>query len=246
MVSAIMEDRKVMTRRIVKEQPSRVYGSPDAKYTLMKDGDFLLERWPEQERMMQNFGRCKRIKCPYGQVADIIYVRETYYAYGIWQKNGVSKSGKQKWRFIDTGTHYEYPGSAISKSVTYKSMDKDNPGMAHWYKRNSLFMPKKTARIWLEITDIRVERLQDITEEDAHKEGVLHYDDEVLGRRYKNYIADAKGYGDAEVDYPAVDSARSSFMSLWFKINGEESYEENVWIWVISFKVLSKTGKPIF
>ncbi len=86
------------------------------------------------------------------------------------------------------------------------------------------------ARIWLEVTDIGVERLQDITEDDAIKEGI---EDLTFGSKisFKDYL---------NRGHPL--NATASFKSLWQKLNGSESWETNPWVWVISFKVLSTTG----
>lgn len=91
----------------------------------------------------------------------------------------------------------------------------------------SIHMPKEAARIFLEITNVRVERLQDITQTDAEKEGVL-IDDE--GLACMNYISN-------EFDmFPPEES----FRTLWQSINGPESWEANPWVWVIEFKKVSK------
>lgn len=83
-------------------------------------------------------------------------------------------------------------------------------------------MPRKACRIILEITGHRLEKLLDISEEDAKAEGV-----EI-------------GYGGNYVDYVSPETvnmfARNSFLSLWEKINGAESRFDNPWVWVISFK----------
>jgi hypothetical protein len=109
----------------------------------------------------------------------------------------------------------------------------------------SIHMPKVAARIWLEVTEVRIERLQDISEQDAIAEGIMFYIDEHWKRpRYKDYLADASGYGHPDHDYPTVGIAVTSFSTLWCKINGEKSWYLNPWVWVISFRVLSKNGKP--
>lgn len=89
--------------------------------------------------------------------------------------------------------------------------------------RPNIFLPKVAARIWLQVTDIRVERLQDISEQDAIAEGVEKRSgsDSLTRFDYRHYYYD-----------------------LWDKINGPESWQANPWVWVVSFKVLSTTGKP--
>lgn len=81
-----------------------------------------------------------------------------------------------------------------------------------------------------------VERLQDIDEEDAVAEGVEFYEDDVLGIRFKDYMADASGYGDSDVDFPTISTAKQSFQTLWKLINGEKSWEDNPWVWRVEFE----------
>ena len=104
----------------------------------------------------------------------------------------------------------------------------------HYSKwKPSIHMPKDASRIWLMIEEIRVERVQDISEEDAIAEGIQRIDQHgvEVWRRYddKNTV---------------TMSPMISFWSLWSSINGEESWDSNPWVWVIKFRVLSKTGRP--
>lgn len=115
----------------------------------------------------------------------------------------------------------------------YKA-DHLNPKSVIW--KPSIFMPKAAARIWLEVVQVKVERLQDISREDAEKEGVeckmitSEIFQTYLG--YKNYLF--AQYDDAYYFRNPVDS----FESLWSSINGEGTWEENPWVWVIEFKRL--------
>jgi len=108
-----------------------------------------------------------------------------------------------------------------------------NPKMIEPKWRPSLFMPKAACRIFLEITDIRVERLQDISEADAINEGIegrfFAGDRPIL---FKDYY----------YKYPINDTvpAKFSFRTLWYSINGEKSFDANPFVWVISFKRIEK------
>jgi hypothetical protein len=94
-------------------------------------------------------------------------------------------------------------------------------------------MPKLAARIWLQIVDVRVERLQAISNRDAQAEGI-----ERINGEWKNYRTDIP-------TLPATwQNPYHSFQSLWESINGGESWEAHPYVWVIEFKVLSVTGKP--
>lgn len=106
--------------------------------------------------------------------------------------------------------------------------DKNSDGLK-W--KPSIHMPKSAARIWLRITDVRLERLQDISEEDAISEGVFFHDG------LQGYSTDING-SHFHCSMPV-----NSFRKLWININGSDSWDCNHWIWVLSFEVISKNGK---
>lgn len=110
--------------------------------------------------------------------------------------------------------------------VFYKA-DSENKIEKGW--KPSIHMPRTASRILLEITDIRVERLQDINEDDAIAEGVQRMAGSTM--LYRQYD---KPKGKVGV----VRGARASFLSLWQLLNGRESLLQNPFVWVVSFKVL--------
>ena len=124
----------------------------------------------------------------YCQAGDILWVRET-------------------WLKADDGYYYKADIKVPSES--------ENLRKTYGYKwRPSIHMPREAARIFLRVTNVRVERLQDITEEDAIKEGVIY------GKNQERW------------------TARSAFMDLWDDINKKRGYgwDTNPWVWAISFK----------
>jgi hypothetical protein len=120
----------------------------------------------------------------------------------------------------------------------YRAGNKDRFNIS-W--RPSIHMPKAACRIWLEVTGVRAEQLHDISESDAIAEGIKR-------------IESPQSEGFAYYFYPCndlrddsyVSNSLTSFCSLWAMINGWISWNKNPWVWVISFKVLSTTGKPEF
>ena len=98
-------------------------------------------------------------------------------------------------------------------------------------------MPKWAARIWLEITGVRVERLQDISEKDAIAEGIERTEDFFGCPCWRDY-SEPEGL-DASV---CPDDPIGSFQTLWESIGGD--WDANPWVWVVDFKVLSTTGRP--
>lgn len=155
------------------------------------------------------------VTCPYGKVGDVIWVRETW-------------SHLIKWSLM----------RGEEKGYAYKATDEDVESLDGGKWKPSIHMPKAAARIWLQITNIRVERLRDISTEDVEKEGVMfHFSDARNEKRYRDY--DWEYNGD---NYVTTANAQQSYFSLWNEINGRDSHKANPWVWVVSFKVLSTTG----
>ena len=150
--------------------------------------------------------------CPYGKPGDRLWVRETHYQYGHWRKNGISLGGKQKWEFASDrsiGARYMDIPPIYIRENKFRNWG--------WYKRPSIFMPRWASRIDLEITDVRLERVQDISEEDAYREGVIPT------------VADEPKY---------THRYRWPFVLLWDSINAKRGYswESNPMVWVVEFK----------
>jgi hypothetical protein len=160
--------------------------------------------------------------CPYGKPGDLIYVRETYYQRGHWETvNGKkTKVGKQKWEFIPESHEIQF----VEPAEYRKARDAKDPFTVAWHKRLGRFMPRRYSRITLEITDVRMQRLQDITQQDALAEGCCH----------DGWIP---SYGDPDNSgmHESI-SARSNYAFLWDQINGPESWDANPWVWAVSFK----------
>lgn len=180
MVRAILDNRKSMTRRVVKPQP--VYRS---------DWGTMGYEWKDKAFVTSEFSSGILRFAPY-QAGDILWVRET------WQPE------------IEYGWKYNY-------KATYENLK-----CGKW--RSAMFMPRIAARIWLRVTDVRCERVSDITEEDAIREG-CRIGDQYLGKH----------------STPAL-SAKQSFMWLWNILNGKRGYifSDTVWVWVIVFERIEK------
>ncbi len=177
-------------------------------------------------------------------VGDILYVREEHYRYGSWIENGISrKTGKAKWKFMPSKsiTQVFYNDNSIKQmseltpgnQYPKKSMDKRNPEKPHWYQRNSLFMPKTAARIFLKVTKVRVERASDISEQDALAEGIVAVSKD--GVLYK-YCVDPDNPKQSWSEMPRT--AAGAFEMLWNKINGPETWRR--WVFVYDFEKIEK------
>lgn len=233
MVQALLDDRKTMTRRKIKSRHESGLFSVNRRVT---DGQVIsINSLDWDERNCE-----KDITCPYGKPGDLLYVREAHYMYGHWEPvEGVkTKGGKQKWKFVQDTKDVLFeltPTKQFRKGRHHK-----DPHTPAWHKRLARFMPKSAARIWLEVTNVRVERLQDMDgahadECDSLKEGIMkfHHGDGNYGYHWKG---DMDGKNFVHPFYAFVD--------LWKSINGPESWEANPWVWVVEFKILSTTGKP--
>ena len=126
----------------------------------------------------------------------------------------------------------ENPTNLLDAGFAYKATD-TYPEIK-W--KPSLFMPKEACRIFLEIEDVKVERLQDITEEDAINEGIfdMYRGKGIIGNAYRNYLDKEGGYDSV------ADDAIHSFQTLWQKINGISSWDDNPFVWVNSFKSIER------
>ena len=133
------------------------------------------------------------------QVGDVFWVRETFYQ----------------------TTVPEFKEAYLFKAST------DEGWKFKW--KPSIFMPKEACRIFLKIKSIRVERLQDISEEDAKKEGIKVIE---MDEAYFDYQFNGNNGSFA--------NAKGSFYSLWILINGEKSWSQNPFVWVYEFEQIEK------
>lgn len=170
MIQAILDGRKTQTRREINVSIWYVVDSIPFEMSI--------------------FG-LKQIKCKYGNVGDLLYVKEAFTSTPtVLHKAGYPTIGE---KYI-----YKFGNEKYASDIKWKS---------------PRFMPKKAARIWLEITDIRVERLHDITSNDIKAEGVSY-----------------------TVDYYC--DLFEQWQNLWIKIKGQQSWDANPYVWVIEFRRL--------
>ncbi len=150
--------------------------------------------------------------CPYGVPGDRLWVRESAWLYGQWWKDGFTKSGRQRWTFamsFGQKVRYERP---LDHELTYQGSE--YPGYAF---RPSIHLPRWASRLTLEITDVRVERLQDISEDDARAEGCA--------------------LPPSVNEQASRTLHRVEYFKLWESLNAARGYgwDANPWVWVVSF-----------
>ena len=218
MSSAILEGRKTQTRRAVRPQ------------SFEKNGQIFTpnEQWV----------------CPYGKKLDSLWVREEYYRFGHWREvAGVrTKMGRQKWAFIPDSAEVLYDAPPSFRKGRHSA----DPYTATWHKRLARFMPRSVSRINLEITEVRVEKLQSISAADVESEGIerrtiIHQGKKVNGWASSDEWAELKNakWHPHEVCHHYAPHA---YGALWNRINGPESeisWDKNCWVWCLTFKVVS-------
>lgn len=220
MVNAILDGQKSQTRRVVKPQPETMRDPfPTTPETMMADGYscnlvFKIKTNPGCYTClgMRNFVEAFS---PYGQPGDQLWVRETFWDYGRWEQRFNQKKDRLEWHFIDLTVE-------MDRLYQYSDPTPDNlrrhrrEAMQAWWKRPAIFMHRVASRIQLEIVSERVERLHDITPEDALAEGVMQCD----------FVNELRGHYSAD----------ELFSALWESINGTGSWYANPWVWVIEFR----------
>ncbi len=232
MVRAILDGRKTQTRRIMKVQPESNQLGLLLITDSTKHSDIGKYHWAESNAT-GNHVRSKLFSCPFGAVGDRIWVRETWAILGNedgccidWEEK-LCKADERSAARIYRASCEQRPGNyglwSIPDDADWKPHTKDYQYEGAW--RPSIHMPRWASRILLEITDVRVEQLNAISEEDATAEGV-------------------PPAGSLLPDYPGTfltpkgdfATAKVAFQCLWESIYGEESWKANGWVWVISFK----------
>ena len=191
MVLAILAGRKTQTRRVINPQPTSdlTWANRGTKHGSKFYTDIeALKKWMPHD-------------CPYGNWGDRLWVRETFRCVSVGEY-GVSS------------VEYKADGWVVEIENTRKASDQ-------WFEayrpeekwRPSIFLPRWASRIALEIVNVRVEQVQDISEKDAIAEGCT-------GENF---------------DMPVSD-----FIWLWDQINASRGYgwDANPWVWVVEFKVV--------
>lgn len=192
MVRALLDGRKTQTRRVVKPQPRRVDGG-------VPFGDAPASAHAEPGSMM--------MRCPYGKRGDRLWVREAWAESDM--ADGTPVIAYRAGGCIAIGKNDPHGPDYLIRAYTFN----EDVHAEAW--RPSIHMPRSASRITLEVTGVRVERLQDISEADAIAEGIQ----ELI---------------DAGVDHDGTP--RDTFRKLWESINGPGSWESDTWVWVVEFR----------
>jgi len=204
MVQAILAGRKTQTRRLVPEWqlPSETDG-PHDQFPMnrfisiaQRDQRYGFGVFGETaEQCMGNYNKVFKSLCPFGRIGDRLWVRESFRLFNSSKECGCSESPC---------------GCPCNGTPIYRATHDD--GESKW--KPSIHMPRSACRIILEIANVRVERLQDISEGDALAEGIP--------------------------ELVKCKSPADEFRMIWEDTGGE--WNSNPWVWVIEFKVLTTNG----
>lgn len=216
MVRAILAGTKTQTRRLVKPQPSAGFDW----CRVNRVGPWFHVEADHPQTVMHT------VTCKQGVVGDRLWVKETH-----------RFPSKENPRVrVEYRADMSSWGIADSYNVAKDEFTRDAklfPGRANEYSkqrwRPSIFMQRWASRLTLEITDVRVERLNAISAADAIAEGI----EKGSNPAYPN---DYKYYGELEQLGQITANPVWSYQSLWESINGAGSWAANPWVWVISFR----------
>lgn len=220
MVQAILDGRKTVTRRVCKDGNS--YTEPDMNFYDVNRRTYAVHNYADKEHTFK-LSIAERI-CPIC-LGDILYVRETWAFIPCIGCNGeYARPGVGMACYDIQAVEYD-DGNSISDGCFIYRADCKNPERICW--RPSIHMPKEAARIWLRVTDVQVERLQDMNTGDFLAEGVI------IRPEALNYPTDA------------YMQAREGFIHTWnstIKRDDLKRYDwdANPWVWVIAFERCKK------
>lgn len=232
MVAAVLADIKWQTRRVMKVQPlmkgcqiARCMSSTDRRHV-----DKL--HWVKMDGLSDVAGDNRYFDCPYGQPGDRLWVRESGYKF-----TGVDPATAPKWRYAADPTHADNQTGPPSKN--------NLNDYTRWASVPSIHMPRWASRITLEVTEVRVQQLQDISEEDAKAEaGGIDVECFYEGGGIRNYACvpcsgDPRGIKGLCRGLGKGREWACNFSSLWQGINAGRpgcGWDDNPWVWAVSFK----------
>lgn len=224
MVRAILDGSKTQTRRVVKPQPY-IDEMGNACWNGSNFGQSA-DKVPHFQGLASPIpsSKTKRVHCPYGKPGDRLWVRESG-----WERP--DRTAKMMREGADTWPRYAYAADGWS--------DQDRADFKAWgFKpRPSIHMPRWASRITLEVTRVRVERVGDISEEDARAEGVEPMSCSCCERSNGGCTDGPMGRCCPCCNGTGIETcAVETYEALWDEINGAGSFAASPWVWVYDFR----------
>lgn len=224
-VLAILQGRKTQLRRVVKPQPSNSHLFQGWVLDSTSGNDIGKAAWAiGNGPLMQDV---VRVRCPFGQVGDKLWVRETW------------KTAKK----LDARKPSEFSGWPVKYVADYTlgTILGDTSGV----QRPSSHMPREASRILLEVVSVRVERLQGISEEDAFSEGIERIEEHSWSAKGATPLGTFRGMDEWSDTEPFWTDATDAYRSLWEIEHGLDSWNANPWVWVVEFKRIDERGGAV-
>jgi hypothetical protein len=237
MVRAILDGRKTQTRRVLKTQPIPNPYAPGKHWVSNKAVQAMIDVEDFLQGPDTSVPGCF---CPYGKPGDRLWVKETWgyhgtrssypknthRAYVAYHADGTTREVTFQ---SSQAMHLAMPKQNIRFPHGFDDLDCDEKRFVHgdllsaWWERKkrivSIHMPRWASRITLEVTGVRVERLQEISEADALAEGV-----------------EAPHVKEGWCGQPYLSKASNAYRELWNAINGAGAWGANPWVWVVEFR----------
>ncbi len=231
MIRAILNDSKTQTRRVMRKQMPE--GAFNMALGTIRKGSYVPSSWIDRFGASWQFSNglgpeVDFCASPYGQPGDKLYVRETWCLTAIEQGPGYRHGAYIGYRADGRENPHHLKSSKYIQLTSPPTQT--TLGNPRW--RPSIHMPKWASRITLLVKDVRAERVQDISEEDAIAEGVFQYGDEAkYPGMYRNYLSENL----------TLYNPRDSFITLWQSINEKRGHgwDKNPWVWVVEFEYLT-------
>lgn len=231
MVLALLENRKTMTRRIVNPQPipnthrcmncqwlGCYDGEKCPKCAASREyefGEIEFESGLSDEQKESLYAALPTdTKCPH-PVGSQIFVKEAAWMWCEKRPNGLTKKGRPKFHYVPDRNAAVHYCATRSGKPTLSVTNYESGNQWVWKYKNARYLPRWASRITLEVTGMKVERLQDISEQDALAEGVQTYE-----------------------DHPQMWHPVEQYESLWNIINGPDSWKANPYVWCYTFRRL--------
>lgn len=210
MVRALLNGTKTQTRRVVKPQP---WASCSIEDGMKGEPPFVFSALSGDGPGHDVNETRTPCRCPYGQPGDRLWVRETW----------------------STHTCYDdvAPAELTTRSIHYWADGEIETGKG----RPSIHMPRRFSRIDLEVTSVRVERLQDISETDALAEGIDMESD------HASLCLDIAATTSYPNDLPRGSAPVAVYKALWEQINSAGTWAANPWVWVVEFKRIDQGAR---
>ena len=223
MVRAILDGKKTQTRRVIKPQPvlvgERWEWTPRGK--VVHSSDWFVDREPSP------FMLCG---APY-QIGDRLWVKETFVLETITNVGELPTDGRP-YEYIESNYDEDYywlvphyRATEPEPHIVPDDLEDSYDDRTRWSP--SIFMPKWATRIWLEVTDKRAERVQDISEEDARAEGA------------EPVMKDSGGFEPMGSPCPEIPHYGEGFAMLWDSIKHGYPFADNPWVFVYAFSHLT-------